>query len=118
MRFPVFVQGKPRMLNPEIQQELFLIGREAVINALRHSEATRIEIHIQYLRTCLRLFVRDNGCGMNPDVVQKAGDSHWGLSGMRHRAENIGARFGIWSRPRIGTEVSIAVPVDAAIART
>jgi signal transduction histidine kinase len=112
----IFVHGKPRALMPAIQEQLFLIGREAVINALRHSGATKIEVEVQYLRTCFCVLVRDNGCGINPEVVLRARDSHWGLSGMRERAENIGARFGIWSRPRAGTEVRVAIPVDVVMA--
>jgi anti-sigma regulatory factor (Ser/Thr protein kinase) len=64
LRLRIFVQGKPRTLNPAIHEQLFLIGREAVINALRHSEATKIEVEVQYLRDLLRVLVRDNGCGI------------------------------------------------------
>lgn len=110
----IFVQGRTRQLNPAIQEQLFLIGREAVMNALRHSEAANIEVEVQYLRDFLRVLIRDNGCGIKPEAVRKAGDSHWGLRGMRDRAENIGARFNIWSSPGAGTEVHVAVPVDAA----
>ena len=59
-------------------------------------------------------FVRDNGWGINPEAVQNESDSHWGLRGMRKRAENIGARFGIWSRTGAGTEVCVAIPIDFA----
>jgi signal transduction histidine kinase len=104
------VEGKRQALRPAIQQQLFLIGREAVLNALRHSKATKIEVELQYLRGSVRIFVRDNGCGINPDVVQAKSDSYWGLREMRDRAGTIGAEFGIWSRPGAGTEVRIAAP--------
>jgi signal transduction histidine kinase len=108
-RLRIFVQGTPRALNRAIQEQLFLIGREAVINALRHSEATKIEVEVQYLHDLLRVLVRDNGCGIKCGAVQKERDSHWGLRGMRERAENIGALFGIWSRTGTGTEVRVAI---------
>ncbi len=111
----MFVQGNPRALKPAIQQQIFLIGREAVVNALRHSEATNIEVEVQYLRRLLRVFVRDNGRGIDPQVVQTGRDSHWGLRGMHERAESIGARFGIRSRPGAGTEVQVAIPFDVAV---
>jgi signal transduction histidine kinase len=114
LRLRLFVQGKPWTLNPGIQEQLFLIGREAATNALRHSQATKIEVEIQYLRGLLRVFVRDNGSGINPEAVQRERDSHRGLRGMRERAENIGARFGIWSRTGAGTEMCVAIPIDAA----
>ena len=113
IRVRLFVEGKPRTLNPAIQEQVFLIGREAVMNALRHSKATSIEVEIQYLRAILRMFVRDNGCGITPEAVQKAGDLHWGLRGMRDRAAGIDARFGIWSSPGAGTELRVAVPLGA-----
>jgi signal transduction histidine kinase len=109
LRLEIFVRGKRRTLKPGIQEQLFLIGREAVMNALRHSEATKIEVEVQYLRDLVRVFVRDNGCGINPEAVQKQSDSHWGLRGMLERAENIGARFGIWSRKGAGTEVRVSL---------
>jgi len=112
-RVRIFVQGTPRELNPAIRQQLFLIGREAIMNALRHSEATTVEVEVQYLHDVLHVLVRDNGRGINPEAIQKESDSHWGLSGMRERAENIGAQFGIWSRTGAGTEVRIAVPLDS-----
>jgi signal transduction histidine kinase len=111
-RLRIFVCGKPWTLDSAIQEQLVLIGREAIINALRHSQATKIEVEIQYLRDRLRVFVRDNGCGINPEAVQRKCDSHWGLHGMRERAEHISARFAIWSRTGGGTEVCIAIPVD------
>jgi signal transduction histidine kinase len=114
LRLRIFVLGRPRTLDPAIQEQLFLIGREAVMNALRHSEATKIEVEVQYLRTLLRVLIRDNGRGITREAVQKESDLHWGLRGMRERAENIGARFGIWSRMGSGTEVRVAVSVDLA----
>jgi len=107
-RLRIFIQGKPRTLSPAIQHQLFLIGREAVMNALRHSEATEIEVEVQYLDDLLRVFVRDNVCGINSEAVQKKSDSHWGLRGMRDRAETIGARFEIRSRSATGTEVELS----------
>ena len=110
----ILVHGKPRTVDPAIQEQLFLIGREAVMNALRHSEAAKIEVEIQYLRDLLRVLVRDNGCGINPNAVPTESGSHWGLCGMRERSENIGARFDIWSREGVGTEVRVAIRVDIA----
>jgi signal transduction histidine kinase len=110
----VYVQGKPRAIKPAIQEQLFLIGREAVVNALRHSGAAMIEIEVQYRCNTVCVLVRDNGCGICPEAVQKAQGSHWGLRGMRDRGEDIGARFGIWSRPGSGTEVHVTVPVEIA----
>lgn len=106
----IFVQGDPLTLNPPLQQQLSLIVSEAATNALRHSEATEIEVEVQYRRDALRIIVRDNGCGINLGTFQRGSNSHRGLCRMRDQAENIGARFGVWSRPGVGTEVCVAVP--------
>ena len=112
----MFLEGKPRAVKPIIREQLLLIAREAIVNALRHSRATKIEVDLEYLRCFLRVSVRDNGCGINPDTVQEAGNPRHGIRGMRARAETINAQFEIWSRPRAGTEVRVAVRTDVAIA--
>jgi len=113
-RFRVFVMGKPKTLNRTIQEQIYLIAREALINALRHSEATKIEAEVEYLPGKLRVVVRDNGSGIDPEVLRSGRDSHWGLLGMRERARGVGARLRIWSRPGAGTEVEISVPGNIA----
>jgi len=111
-RFRIFVTGKSRALNPNVQEQIYLIGREALLNALRHSEATSIEAEIEYLPNRLRVVVRDNGCGIGPEVVRSDRNGHWGLVGMHERAGSIGGRLRIWSGPGCGTEVEICVPGD------
>jgi signal transduction histidine kinase len=110
-RFRIFVKGQPKALKPEVEEQISLIGREALANALRHSKATDIEAEVEYLPRRLRVVVRDNGCGIDPQVVRAGRDAHWGLAGMRERAGSIGAQLRIWSRPGAGTEVEISVPV-------
>jgi signal transduction histidine kinase len=115
-RCRIFVKGHPKPLKPEIQEQLYMIAREALVNALRHSEATSIEAEIEYLPSRLRVVVRDNGCGMDPQVVRCGRDTHWGLTGIRERADSIGAKLRIWSKPGAGTEVEISVSGQVAAA--
>jgi signal transduction histidine kinase len=110
VRLRVFVKGQPKKLSPEIQEQIYLIGREAMLNALRHAQATNIEADVEYLPQGLRLAVRDNGCGIDPKIVRLGRECHWGLLGMRERAGSIGAKLQIWSRPGAGTEVEISLP--------
>jgi len=112
VRFRIFVKGQPKALKPAVQEQLFLIGREALFNAVRHSEATSIEAEVEYLPRRLSVIVRDNGCGIDPQVVRSGWAGHWGVLGMRERAGSIGAKLRIWSRPGAGTEVEISVPGD------
>ena len=109
-RCGILVLGKPRALKPAIKEQIYLIGREAVLNALRHSGAAIIEIEVEYSARRLRVAVRDNGCGMDPQVVRSNRHPHGGLLGMRERAAIVGAQLRVWSRLEAGTEVEISCP--------
>jgi signal transduction histidine kinase/ligand-binding sensor domain-containing protein len=103
--------GKPRPLDPCVQEELYRIGREALINAFRHAGAREVVVEITHGRRALHLRVHDDGRGMSPEVIERGGrPGHWGLSGMRERAERIGGTFSIRSREGKGTEIDVAVP--------
>jgi signal transduction histidine kinase len=115
LQFRVFISGKSKALRPDVQEQLYLIAREALFNALRHSDASSIEVEVEYLPRQLRLVVSDNGCGIDPQVVQPGRGAHWGLLGMRERAGNIGAELRVLSRPGAGTEVTISIPCDAVL---
>jgi len=108
--FRVIVEGKLRPLHPLIRDEVYRIGREALINAFRHANATKIEVEIEYTARSLVITVRDDGVGIDSKVLQTGREGHWGLSNMRERAEKIGARLNVLSRPGAGTEVQLAVP--------
>jgi signal transduction histidine kinase len=111
VQFRILVEGPSKTLKHSIQEEIYLIGREAVLNALRHSNATAIEAEVEYSSRRLRVVVRDNGSGIDPQMLRSGKDSHWGLLGMRERAAAIGAQLRIWSRPHSGTEVELSVPI-------
>jgi signal transduction histidine kinase len=112
--FRVIVEGVARPLRPAICDDVFLIGREALANAFRHSGASEIEVELEYAPSQLKLVVRDNGCGIASDVLQSARDGHWGLSGMRERTERIGAKLRVLSRAEAGTEIELSVPGHVA----
>jgi signal transduction histidine kinase/ligand-binding sensor domain-containing protein len=112
--FRVVVEGRPRPLHPLIRDEVFYIGREALVNAFHHSRARRIEVEVEYLDNKLRVLISDDGYGIDPRVLQEGREGHWGLSGMRERAERIGARLRVRSRVSAGTEVELSVPASSA----
>ncbi|AKC85805.1 sensor histidine kinase [Pseudoxanthomonas suwonensis] len=115
VRFDVSVQGTAEALDPIVRDELYRIGREAMLNACRHAEAGRIRVEVDYGPGELRLRVFDDGRGIDPDMLQRGGrPGHWGLHGMRERASRIGARLRIWSRPGAGTEVELRMPAGSA----
>jgi len=107
----VHVEGERRPLLAPVADEIAEIAREALRNAFAHAHAARIRVTLVYAQRTLTLCVADDGCGI-PEPVQRDGSrsGHWGLVGMRERAERIGARLGIASSPRQGTTVTLAVP--------
>lgn len=109
VEFRVLVSGRARSLDPETSEQLHLIAREAVANAIRHSGATQIEVDLEYAGPRVGVTVRDNGCGMDHRELGHEQDGHWGLLGMRERAEALGGQLRIWSRRGAGTEVQISV---------
>jgi signal transduction histidine kinase len=108
--FRVVVLGREKELRLGLLDEVYGIGREAIVNACRHSQAKEIEAEVEYRPTELRIAVRDNGCGMGLQELEGGRQGHWGLDGMRERADRIGARLRLWSRVALGTEVELCVP--------
>ncbi len=108
--YRVTVEGPSRPLHPSVRDEIYLIGREALLNAFRHSKANTIEVELEYGLKQLRILVRDDGRGIEPEVLVSGREGHWGLSGMRERAEVIGASLKLFSRAGAGTEIELSVP--------
>lgn len=113
--FKTVVEGGARELHPVVLEETFSIGREALVNALTHSGGRHVEVEITYDARQFRLRVRDDGRGIDPRILEEGGrPDHWGMRGMRERAQKIGAQLKIWSRPETGTEVELVIPGGAA----
>ena len=114
VKFLVVTEGQQRPLHPLLRDEVYRIGREALINAFRHARANRIDVTLTFTSNKLRLRVRDDGCGIDSNTLQSGRDGHWGLSGMRERADRIGARLQLFSSPSAGTEIELSVPGSVA----
>jgi ligand-binding sensor domain-containing protein/signal transduction histidine kinase len=114
IEYRVIVEGASRPMRPYIRDEVYLIGHEALSNAFRHSKASDIEVELEYATSYLRLLVRDNGSGIDPEVLRAGRDGHWGLSGMKERSERIGGKLRVLSHAAAGTEVELSVPGQVA----
>jgi len=108
--YRVVAHSTTRPLRPVIRDEVYRIGREALANAFLHSRASTIEVEVEYATRYLRIIVRDDGCGIDSQVLDAGRQGHWGLPGMRERSEGIGASLRLLSRIGAGTEVELTVP--------
>jgi signal transduction histidine kinase len=117
--FTVERSGGNDILHCHVVDEIFCIAREALTNAFRHSEASRIVVELDYQKREVRMSCRDNGRGF--DVVAlfaNPANGHWGLRGMSERAEGIGANFACTSTSNQGTEIRVRMPARLAYARS
>jgi len=112
--YRLIVEGRLRPLNPIVCDDVYRIGREALVNAFRHSDAKRIDLELAYAPTELKMLVRDNGRGIEAEILSQGSEDHWGLAGMRERAQRIGARFHVRSATAAGTEVELSIPAHLA----
>jgi len=112
--FRVVVEGTALPLRPTVRDDVYRIGREALVNAFRHSQAKNVDLQLEYSLNQLRIVVRDDGCGIDPQVLHSGRNGHLGLPGMRERAEKIGAKVKVLSRVGGGTEVELCVPSNIA----
>lgn len=107
------VVGDSIEMHPVVRDEVYRIGYEAIRNACQHSGARRLEVELRYGPE-VGVRVKDDGVGIEPAVAAAGRDGHFGLKGMRERAERIGASLTINSSSGVGTEVSLVVPGDIA----
>jgi signal transduction histidine kinase len=115
--FRVEVEGSARRLHPIVRDEVYRIATEAIRNASRHSGASQIEVGLHYDSRQVRLRVRDDGQGIDPPTLAaRVREGHFGLTGMRERAELAGGKLTVWSSPGAGTEVELTIPASHAYA--
>jgi signal transduction histidine kinase len=96
-------------IHPIVRDEIYRIGYEAIRNACTHSHASRVEVELRYAQD-LTLCVRDNGVGIDPDVLHQGKSGHYGLQGIRKRAAQIGGKLTLTSARGSGTEIKLVVP--------
>jgi len=110
VRCELSLQEQPFDLPSRIRFELLRIGKEALTNVQKHSQATRVQMQLTYRKQLLQLSVADDGCGF---VSGSTGDAQhgYGLTSMRQRAEGLGGKIIIESHPRHGTRVIAIIPL-------
>jgi len=117
--FQVNVEGTPRDLPPIVQDEVYRIAGEALRNAFRHAQASRIEVEIRYDQNRFRLRVRDDGKGIDAEAGSgRTYEGHYGMAGMKERAQLLGGTLSIWSELGSGTEAELVIPASVAYAKS
>lgn len=114
VEFTLEQQGSPRAFPAELEDQLLKIGREAIVNAVRHSHGDRIAIQLDSGEDSVTLRVTDNGVGFDPGTPRPDGDAHYGLTSMRERAEELGGQLMIDSASGRGTRVEAIIPLPDA----
>ncbi|MGO9994386.1 MAG: sensor histidine kinase [Steroidobacteraceae bacterium] len=111
-------EGPVRPLHPIVRDEIFRIAAEALRNAFQHSQGTQIEVELRYYEHQFRLCVRDDGIGIDAKVLVEGGrEGHYGLRGMRERADLVGGKLSVWSAVDAGTEVELTIAALRAYAK-
>ena len=106
--------GRPRLLKSEACEQISAIAKESVLNAVRHGRPRNVEVSIDWSWRNFKLEVSDDGCGIDPFTLEHGRAKHWGLVGMRERANQLNGRLMITSDPSEGTKVRLTVPMASA----
>jgi signal transduction histidine kinase len=107
LRFTTY--GIETKLAPGIEDNFLRICEEAVTNAVKHASPTEVEVTLEYLSGELRLRIRDNGRGFDPNGSDSAKDGHFGLLGIRERTKSLAGNLSLTSQPGQGTEILVTV---------
>ena len=116
--FQVEVFGASRELHPIVRDEVYRLAAEALRNAFLHAHARHIEVELRYNPGELVVVVRDDGKGMDPQVLaDKVKAGHYGLRGMQERAKLLRGKLDLWSELNAGTQIELTVPGANAYAK-
>ena len=116
VRFRATAAARNAALSPEVEAEVFGVAREALTNIRKHAHAQRVTIDLTEEGAEVLLLIVDDGVGFNAEAAS-AGPERWphfGLAGMRERAESVGGRI-LWrSGPSSGSTVELRVPTRSS----
>ncbi|MDR3460229.1 MAG: histidine kinase [Verrucomicrobiae bacterium] len=105
-------KGQVRAL-PEVVEENFLrIGREAIVNVIKHSQATAVTIQLEFEPQLVVLSIHDNGRGFVPQEAAGPDEGHFGLLGMSERVKRLGGQFSLASAPGEGTTIRVEIGLE------
>jgi signal transduction histidine kinase len=103
--------GERRELPADLEQNLLRIAQEGVTNAVKHAGAGEVSIHVEIVTNKLVLAVKDDGRGFDTSAAFSMADGHFGLLGMRERAERLGGEFSVVNCEGGGSQIRVAIPI-------
>ena len=104
--------GLDENISPQTEVMLYRIIQEGITNIMRHAQASRAEVKLEKQKQTIFLKIEDNGQGFDPATLHIDGeDKHLGLLSMNERAELIGGRLNMYSKPGEGTTIEVYVPL-------
>lgn len=116
VKFNASPEATATELSAAAQAEIFSIAREALTNVRKHARAHRVSLNLSFDDPEVVLRIQDDGVGFDAEVLS-AGPERWphfGLAGMRERAQSVGGSIAWHSRPHSGTQVELRVPAGGA----
>jgi signal transduction histidine kinase len=106
----VSLHSAATMLKERVASEVYLIGREALINAVRHANASRISLKLRFAPNRFSLECQDDGKGFDLGALESTdGSARWGIRGMRERVDKLGGSLQVQSRPGGGTSIRLSI---------
>jgi signal transduction histidine kinase len=112
IHFEVNAKGRVRPLPETVEENLLRIAQEALTNVIKHSEATRAEIELDYGPQTVSMQIKDNGRGFQPEKRVGPSEGHFGLLGISERAKRLGTEAIFESTPGGGTTLRVRVAID------
>lgn len=103
--------GRVAQLDGVLEHVVLMVAREAVYNAVRHSQPNRVRVGVHFDSNNLRMEVQDDGCGFDPEQAFNSPGVHFGLMGMRERVESAGGRLDVQSNSAHGTKLTVVLPI-------
>ena len=115
LRVDLQEHGRERELQPTVERAVMRIVGESLRNVAQHAHATNAKLSLDYEDEAISVTVEDDGRGFDPETTLASAPSggHFGMLGMRERAEGIGGTLVVMSRPGQGTIVKATIPYDA-----
>lgn len=110
IEFHLYQEGMEERFSREVETVLYRCIQESLTNIVRHSKAQQVEIELIHDSSEITALIRDDGCGFELENLEISSD-HIGLTGMKERVQLINGHMVIHSKPKIGTEVFISVPI-------